>query len=741
MEEIKKYPAHLVFGLDIGTRSLVGTVGYKMAERFEVVAQYVKEHDTRAMMDGQIHDINAVGESIVKVKEELERQVGQPLTEVCIAAAGRVLRTMEVHGEQEYEEETEITPELIYSLDSLCVENAHGKIADLRENGMKFYCVGYTVIRYYLNDYPITTLEAHKAKKVGADMLVTFLPEDVVDGLYKAVGIAGLQVAALTLEPIAAMNVAIPEMFRMLNIALVDVGAGTSDICITKDMSIIAYGMIPCAGDELTEAIARHYLLDFKSADKLKIDACIKKKSVSFKDIMGITHQVAPGEVLDVVMPVVDDITGKIADKIIELNGGKPVSAVFIVGGGGKIKGFDQMLAEKLGILPERVALRGEEVMDDINFWQSDIKKDPLLVTPIGICLNFYDQKNNFIFVNFNEKRIKLYDNNRLTVVDAAMQAGFPNEELFPRRGKELNFTVDDKPRMIRGELGEPAVITLDGEVVSINSPIEANVHIRIQPSTAGAPAEYTIEQLPEYSGVITFIVNGKKVECPKFVQVNEELVSGYYSIQDGDQIKMLKYYTVGQILEFMDIMLDYNTEIYVNNQLAYRDTVCYENFSISWEENKPQDSTVVRKPEKPITSNYAQRVETDAKVDAIKSMVADINQTYNSDIDIKAVFSKDYVPTENGTTINGNQMEEQADFQEKTEEAEEIVHDIHVMVNEKSFTLTGKKKYTFIDAFDAVGFDVSEGIGKELAMEINGQPCTFVSPIRENDVMHIYWK
>ena len=96
MEEIKKYPAHLVFGLDIGTRSLVGTVGYKMAERFEVVAQYVKEHDTRAMMDGQIHDINAVGESIVKVKEELERQVGQPLTEVCIAAAGRVLKTVNV---------------------------------------------------------------------------------------------------------------------------------------------------------------------------------------------------------------------------------------------------------------------------------------------------------------------------------------------------------------------------------------------------------------------------------------------------------------------------------------------------------------------------------------------------------------------------------------------------------------------------------------------------------------------
>jgi cell division ATPase FtsA len=64
---------------------------------------------------------------------------------------------------------------------------------------------------------------------------------------------------------------------------LVDVGAGTSDICITKEGSIVAYGMIPFAGDELTEVIARECLLDFKSADKLKVDASSKKKNISYK--------------------------------------------------------------------------------------------------------------------------------------------------------------------------------------------------------------------------------------------------------------------------------------------------------------------------------------------------------------------------------------------------------------------------------------------------------------------------
>ena len=56
-------------------------------------------------------------------------------------------------------------------------------------------------------------------------------------------------------------------------------------------------------------------------------------------------------------------------------------------------------------------------VLGDVTFEQEDIKKDPLLVTPIGICLNYYEQRNNFIMVRFNGERIKLYDNNRLTTV------------------------------------------------------------------------------------------------------------------------------------------------------------------------------------------------------------------------------------------------------------------------------------------------------------------------------------
>ena len=50
------------------------------------------------------------------------------------------------------------------------------------------------------------------------------------------------------------------------------------------------------------------------------------------------------------VAPVIDSMATQVADKIKELNGGKSVSAVFVVGGGGKLEGYTDLLAEELGI-------------------------------------------------------------------------------------------------------------------------------------------------------------------------------------------------------------------------------------------------------------------------------------------------------------------------------------------------------------------------------------------------------
>ena len=726
MAEKKKNPGQLVFGLDIGTRSVVGTVGYRTDETFHVVAQCERKHETRSMLDGQIHDIEKVGHTINDVKKDLEAIIGKELHEVCIAAAGRVLRTIDSSATLEFPEETTIDAEHVYTLEMLGVEKAYDDFQAANNTGMKFYCVGYTVVRYYMNGYPISTLERHKANNISVDLIATFLPDDVVDGLYKAVERADLEVANLTLEPIAAMTAAVPTMYRMLNIALVDVGAGTSDISITKDGSIIAYGMIPKAGDELTEVIANGLLLDFNEAEHVKIDSG-KKSTVKYTDIMGIEHKAEPKEIVKIAEGVIADITKDISDKIKELNGNKPVSAVFVVGGGGKIKGFTDSLAKEMGIMAERVALRGEEVFKDIDYQFSGATLDSTYVTPVGICLNFYEQKNNFIFVTFNDKRIKLYDNGHLTVADAAMQAGFPNEGLFPKRGPDLNFLVNGKPHMVRGEAGEGAVIRLEGKEVSLTSPIVAGDRIIVDESTEGPAACATIGSLLEYGSTISVIVNDKKIELPKFAEVNGNLQSEYYDIQNGDDIRMLNYYTVSQIIEFMDVILNPEMNIYVNNKKADKDTQCFDNFSVIW---TMEDLNL---------SDVSDEEAASAKASTNQKTPKKQIETYEDAVEAESIENSQYA--DDGTLDEEYVEYKQAKEEARRREEESRYVSLTVNVNGEPVTMNNKPEYVFTDIFDHIDFDLKNPpAGKGIVTMLNGENAVFSQPLSEGDELEIRW-
>lgn len=732
-----------VFGLDIGTRNVVGTVGYQTDDKeFVVTAQYVREHETRAMLDGQIHDIGRVAKTIKEVKDELEKQTGQPLEEVCIAAAGRVLKTVTTHVEYEYAQESVVTGEDVHTLNLLGIEKAQEALKEVNDTSYKFYCVGYSTVKFFLNDEVFISLEGHKANKIGEDIIVTFLPEDVVDGLYAAVGQAGLSVANMTLEPIAAINVAIPENYRMLNIALVDVGAGTSDISITRDGSIIAYGMIPHAGDEMTEVIVQYFLVDFNMAESIKLQSTTSD-TVTYKDIMSIEHTIPAQDVWDVAAPVVDNIAQEVSAKIRELNGDKTVSACFVVGGGGKIHGFTEKLAEDLDLPEERVALRGEEVLGDVTFEQEDIKKDPLLVTPIGICLNYYDQRNNFIMVRFNGERIKLYDNNRLTIVDAALQAGFSNDELFTKRGTPINFTVNGVARLVRGEAGEGAVVTMNGKPASINTPLEPNSEIVIEPSKAGEAAVYKISQLDEYNhSVITFVINGRKVSCPRFVQVNGRLEPEDYSIRENDVIETRNYYTVRQIAQFMDLVIDTDQMIFVNNEEADLDTLVYENFSVEW---KTDEYGVARID----NNNYNDTQESDsddasvlAEQDA-NSTESDNTVTRTSEQMMNQVLDElhdEFAKEAEASAVPENELPEN-DIQEEIHEEDSSENTVTVIVNGEPVELSGKDTYIFVDIFTHISFDLQAGKGRAIATVINGRDARFSEELHEGDQIELYWK
>ncbi len=706
MARVKK-GQELVFGLDIGTRSIVGTVGYRDGARFHVVAQYSKEHETRAMMDGQIHDIAQVGATVKHVKTTLEKQLGKKLRSVCIAAAGRVLRTVTTNVVHTYTTEREVTREDIYALESMGVEKAFEEFMSENNTDIEFYCVGYSSIRYYLNGYTITNLEGHKAKTIGVDLIATFLPDEVVDGLYKAVNSAGLQVANLTLEPIAAIQVAIPEKFRLLNLALVDVGAGTSDVSITKEGTITAYGMIPVAGDSLTEAIVQKCLVEFETAEYIK-KACGTQDIIEYSDIFGFPQSISAKDVQALLQPSLESMANQVADCIKNLNGDKPVSAVFVVGGGGVFDGYTESLASALGLAKERVAIRGKEVMQSIDFDMEDAQTDSLMVTPIGICLSYYEQNNRFIFVQFNDEQVKLYDNGKLSVVDAAIAAGFSNEDLFPKRGKGMVYTVNGKSRMQRGLLGEAAVITMNGKESNIHAKIVNGDKIVVTPSTAGEAATQVLERVPEMAEKFSVVVNGTEVVLEKTITVNGERQLSSYEIKNGDVVEITNWYTVEQLAELADIPLDDNTVIMVNEVAAKADTRVYNEFTVTFERKE------VEEPANKDT--FEEELEKDlAKLEEVEETVAETAE-------VEYASKKE---------------DSQAEVKEPEVDPNEVMI---VIVNKKPIAMSGKKSYVFVDVFDYIQFDLTASAGRRIVTLLNGNNAQYMETLKEGDIIDIYW-
>lgn len=747
MAGVKEGQGQLVFGLDIGTRSIVGTVGYLNGGKFHVMAQRSKEHETRAMLDGQIHDIGKVGETIAFVKSQLEEDLNRTLTDVCIAAAGRVLRTVTTSVEHKFDSDKEVTEEDINALSTKGVEKAYEEFQGNNDTDMKFYCVGYTPMRYYMNGYPMGNLEGHKASTIGLDLIATFLPDDVVDGLYKAVELAGLRVANLTLEPIAAIQVAIPEKFRMLNMALVDVGAGTSDISITKDGTITAYGMIPVAGDSLTDIIVQHCLVDFETAEQIKRKSG-SQETIEYQDIMGLPQTITAKEVADILHEAVEKMTHLVADCIKELNGDKAVSAVFVVGGGGMIPGYTQQLAAELDIVKERVAIRGQEVMQNIVFELENARKDSMMVTPIGICLSYYEQSNNFIFVEFNGERMKLYDNGKLSVADAAMQAQFPNDDLFPKRGQALTFTVNGKARMVRGLQGEASVIMVNGETADIYTKVHNGDRIEVISSTMGEPAKQELGKLTEMSDRLHVYVNGRKIDLPKTASVNGKLENEFYQIHENDDILVRNYYTVTEVAEFLDMPLGGN--IRVNDIVAKPDTRVYENFTVSWseeadpEEESVQEQPVVAEPEEAVQEEPAV-VEPEEETAQKEPAVVEPEVKAGQEEPVQTE-KEQTVETEVKAAEQPEQKEEALEQQTQVEEQPEaeppkIPITITVVANGQKITMSGKTEYVYVDIFDYIKFNLQDSRGRGIVTQLNGRAAGYMETLKDGDIISVYWK
>ena len=445
----------LVFALDIGTRTVVGVVMERKSSEVRVRAARIMEHETRAMYDGQIHDVQAVADIISRIKDELEVELGIPLVKVAVAAAGRALLTSSARLEKERLDWGEISREEVHAFEMEAVQRAQQElIAAAGEEGDsdKYFCVGHSVTNYYLEGQPIGSLIGQVGTQVTIEVIATFLPRVVVDSLFSALRRAGLEIHSLTLEPIAAMTVVIPPRMRLLNLALVDIGAGTSDIALVSEGSILGYAMVPMGGDEVTEKIAEHYLLDFDTAEALKCQLA-ENQVVVVEDILDNQLEISVSEVANQVREILHHLATGIACEILTLNRKAP-DAVLCIGGGSLIPGLMSELARALELPTNRVGIRTREAVAEIRGDFSALQ-GPQGVTPKGIAFNaLQGEPLPFIRVVVNQREVPLWSLKETTVATALLAAGINMSNLYGKPGMGLTLEINGQVQVVKGELG-----------------------------------------------------------------------------------------------------------------------------------------------------------------------------------------------------------------------------------------------------------------------------------------------
>ncbi len=503
----------VIFALDIGTRSIIGMVGCLEDGKVNILGIEKAEHARRTMIDGQIENIDKVAAVAATVKKGLEKQLDVELKRVHIAAAGRALRTQRVTFEMELPEVQLITEEIVSRLEAGAISAAEETFA--RESGAedmdrRFYLAGYSICQYYLDDYIMSSLKDHHGKVIRVDIIATFLPGEVVESLYTTMHKIGLEVASITLEPIAAINAVIPEELRLLNLALADIGAGTSDIAACRDGSVIGYTMATIAGDEITETIMKEYLVDFRTAEDIKM-RLENREDIVFMDVLGFEQTIPYDHLMSCINKTTAKLCHEISEKIKEVNGGVP-SAVFLSGGGSRLKGLREGVIESLEMTPNRVGIAGNNFKTHAFSEKYDLN-NPEYATPLGIMISAgLNLINDSFQIILNGKPAKLFRSGVFNVRDLLMMNGYAYQDMIGRAGKNVAVTVNGKRVVFPATPAEPAVLTINGEEGKLSDMVNAGDMIAFQPAVNGATPEVKLEDLEGIIGADNICLNGEAV-------------------------------------------------------------------------------------------------------------------------------------------------------------------------------------------------------------------------------------
>lgn len=672
----------LIFSLDIGTRSVVGVVCENANGVLSIKDIKTSFHKQRSMVDGQIEDIEEVSRIIGTIKDQLEKSLDIKLEKVSIAAAGRALKTERIVLEKDMDLRVPITLNFIKAMETEALHAAQETFSK-NSNSDLFYCVGYSVLGYKLDGKTMSKVEGHRGNKLATEIIAAFLPHTVIEGLYSCMDKNNLEVRNLTLEPIAALDLIIPPELRLLNLALVDIGAGTSDIAISKDGSIVGYDMATIAGDEITECLMKNFLVDFNTAEEMKAALADNNDCIPVHNVLGFTQDVTKQEIFDSIKSSVYDLCADISAKILKLNNNPP-AAMFLAGGGSKTPFLREYLSEFLNIPQSRIALTDKNSLRNVDLATLDYY-GPELITPLGIAYSVVLNRNyDFFSVIVNNIKIRLYGIRQMKVMDAILMSGFDTKKLIGISGKSLRFILNGKQHYYAGEFSTPSQIFVNSNFANIETTIRPGDKIEIIPAKDGNTPLVKISDIVEESKSGSVYFNGIKTELLTKYYANDVEIDADYIINNSDSIRVFQIKTIKDLYK-----------LYEMDENSY--------------------------------SNYIKGNIVNSDLELSNGMI--INLVKNAEIiEIEPSINKEIPEVEESQEVEMIQATEESS--------------IKVTINNKQINLpknADNTPYIFADMLNYTDIDPSSPKGNIVLLH-NGNDASYLNLISENDEIIIKW-
>lgn len=371
--------SNMIVGLDIGTSKVVAIVGEIKADGgLNIVG--IGSHRSRGLKKGTVVNIESTVESIQRAIEEAELMAGCRIHSVYSGIAGSHVRSMNSHGIVAIRDREVTRADIDRVIDAA---QAVAIPADQR------------VLHILPQEYIIDSQEGVKEPlgmsgvRLEAKVHLVTCAYNALQNIEKCIKRCGLATEEVILEQLASSHAVLTEDEKELGVCMVDIGGGTTDIAIFTEGAIRHTGVIPIAGDQVTNDIAMALRTPTDHAEEIKIKyACALAQLASPGEMINVPgvgdrppRELSRQALAEVVEPRYDELFTLVKAEL-QRSGYENLlgAGIVLTGGTSKMEGVIE-LAEEIFHMPVRIGMP-----QDVK-GLADIVRNPIYATGVGLLI------------------------------------------------------------------------------------------------------------------------------------------------------------------------------------------------------------------------------------------------------------------------------------------------------------------------------------------------------------------